>query len=180
MEILKSFNSEKLGLMPASAESIERANRTSGEGNSFYRGGYTVIKSVDVWDKEYNITRNGQTTRGKYPCFGTFLYDANGNFVKEGTVSVRALSATLCPNTNNAIGQFNQVKGLNGNSAVEMVKNLLDNGQCVKFANTVPACKPVWSDTKQAMDYSAMTLRDYPTFEVVNVPENVKADLAKA
>lgn len=181
MEILKSFNLEKQGLKPASAELMERATRSiGGDGNSFYRGGTTVFQSAKVYEKEYSITRNGQTTKGTYACFGTFLYDKEGNFVKEGTVSVRALSAMLCPHANDAVGQYPQVKGLKGNSAVEMVEHCIQNGYGINFVETVPACKPVWSDSKQSMDYSNMTLRDYPTFKVQLLPENVKVDLAKA
>lgn len=177
MEILKTIKAEGLNSNP-SEETLNKANRPiSNVGAGLYRNGFTVIPSAKVYGKTYNI--NGSTREGA--VFVSFLYDENGKFVKEGTVSTNAILRQLYPHTNDATAPEYQITGIDkhGNTAVEAVKKLVENGLCIKVGQIKPMCAPDYIAAANKMDFSNMTKKDYPFFDIVAIPETIKTDLAK-
>ncbi len=177
MEILKTIKAEGLNASP-SETTLNKANRPiSNIGAGLYRNGFTVIPSPKVYGKEYNI--NGSTREGA--VFVSFLYDENGKFVKEGTVSTNAILRQLYPNTNDATSPEYQIKEIDkcGNTAVEAVTKLVENGLCIKVGQIKPMCSPNFNAAANRMEFDNMTKRDYPFFDIVAIPEPIKADLLK-
>lgn len=177
MEILKTIKAEGLNANP-SEDTLNKANRPiSNIGAGLYRNGFTVIPSAKVYGKTYNI--NGSTREGA--VFVSFLYDENGNFVKEGTVSTNAILRQLYPNTNDATSPEYQIKEIDkcGNTAIEAVTKLVNNGLCIKVGQIKPMCSPNFNATANRMEFNNMTKRDYPFFDIVAIPESIKTDLSR-
>ena len=60
-----------------------------------------------------------------------------------------------------------------------MLKKLVENGLCIKVGQIKPMCAPDYIAAANKMDFSNMTKKDYPFFDIVAIPETIKTDLAK-
>lgn len=173
----KSLNSNNLKEC-SNTELLERAERPINGGNSLYNGGFTVITSDKLYEKEYKI--KGKVQKGV--VFLGACYDNNNQFVRQCEISPNSFTRELCPNQGNAVGSIRQVVncGDYGNSAKEIVNNMVQNNLCIKFKETLPLGAPNFDSAAGRMDYSNMTIRERSTYEITQCPQAILDDLQKA
>lgn len=158
-----------------SADQSSAERSTKGENtNSLYQNGYTVLVSNELYDNPLTIRGVQRTQRG----FLAVFFDKEGNKVNTGHVSPASLVARLCPNTNDAVGAFLRVDGIDAyDTPKAFAEANMSGAVCVMANGTKPSCRPVWDDTTERYKYTDMVKQDYTVFKIVPMPEKVKSEL---
>lgn len=179
MQVSKVFNPSQLGVSVCKdAEVLARANRDlAGGSNGLYRNGITVFMSDVVYEKTYTIPNRPSPVKGA--VFVTAVYDEEGNFVKNGTVSPSSLLRVLYASDHDATGAQQQVNGILdfGETPKQIVENLIKKRKAIAPIERKQLCRPVYNQTTGQNEFGNMVRREYTIFGVVDIPERVENDL---
>lgn len=158
-----------------SADQSQADRPTNGQNsNSINQNGITVLITDFLQDNPIKVRGVDRVQKG----FGAVYFDNDGNFIGEGVVSPNSIIQQLYPEENNAVGGFFRVSGIEKYESPRKFAEANCKGLvCLQSGAKKPACRPNWNDTKEAFVYKDMVKRDYTTFTVIPMPENIKSQV---